>query len=209
MHPSDQRERGERATHGCGRVPEDVAAPADTKDIKPRRVWLDMAKRPYPKKGSYALRGVRVTPSMSLATLATITALKANLVAAADGPYRLISAIMSWTLHSLTAGDGPIVVGIAHSDYTVAEIKEAIEAATAISIGLKVQQEQTNRLVRVVGVLAEGDTSLNNGMPIKTRLNWKFPVGVNPVIFAYNDGITLTTGAVLNANGKIWVKDGF
>ncbi len=47
--PSDQRERGERATHGGSRVPEDGAAPAGPKDINITSglasVWLNTQER--------------------------------------------------------------------------------------------------------------------------------------------------------------------
>jgi len=146
---------------------------------------------------------------LALATTNTKLALSTGLTAAADAEYRAISAIGSWDLVGLTAGDGPIVVGFAHSDYTDVEIEEAIEALTAISLGDKIAQEKANRLVRVVGVLSEGDTALNNGMPVKTRLNWAIPIGKFVDLFIYNDGVQLTTGAAVNFNGDLWVKDGF
>ncbi len=101
-------------------------------------------------------------------------------------------------------------MGYAHNDYTVTEIKEAIESASAINIGNKVVQEQGNRLVRVVGTIntdLDIDNRLNDGKPVKTRLNWFIPIGSAVNLFAYNDGTVMLTGAVLKANGEIWVKD--
>ncbi len=142
-----------------------------------------------------------------MATTVTKIAVETDFTGAADGTYRAVSAKLAWSLQNLAAGDGPLIVGYAHSDYTVTEIKEAIEAVLAISVGDLIAQEQANRLVRVVGSLTDEAPQLNDGMPISTKLNWLIPIGKNVEIFAYNDGITMTTGAVVNATGSLWVKD--
>lgn len=166
----------------------------------------------YPSKGRYALRGVRYSISNPLGTLGNITVISVGITGSADGAYRMISVQGVWSLKNLTSGEGPIVVGFAHSDYTVVEVKEAIEANASISVGDKVTNEKANRLVRIVGVF-EGDgddldTTLNDGRPIKTRLNWFIPIGKAVNLFAYNDsGATLTTGAIVDLSGKCWVKD--
>ncbi len=164
----------------------------------------------YPSKGRYSLRPVRFAAAVALLTTGNNVVVGNGLTGAADGPYRMITVIGTWALRGLTAGEGPITVGYAHSNYTVTEIKESIESGTAISIGLKVEQERANRLVRIVGTFPGNDTeeALNHGEPIKTRLNWAIPVGVEVDIFAYNDsGGTLTTGAQVEHTGKCWVKD--
>ncbi len=108
----------------------------------------------------------------------------------------------------LTAGDGPIIVGYAHSDFSVTEIKEAIEASASISVGDQVAQERANRKVRLVGQLTDLVEELNDGKPVKTKLNWLIPIGKEVNIFAYNDGAALlTTGAVVSCSGDMWVKD--
>ncbi len=114
-----------------------------------------------------------------------------------------------WTLDNLPSGDGPVVVGYAHSDYSVTEIKEALEAGSSISVGNMVSQEHANRLVRKVGTFVEAEAPLNNGMPIKTRLNWLIPIGKEVNVFAFNDHAAdaLATGSILTFNGNMWVKD--
>jgi len=108
----------------------------------------------------------------------------------------------------LTAGEGPVTVGYAHSDYSVTEIKEAIESALSISVGDKVAQEKANRLIRIVGEISSEDPILNEGRPIKTKLNWFIPIGKFVNMFAYNNNSSpLTTGAIQNASGNLWVKD--
>ncbi len=158
---------------------------------------------------AYRLREVRTTLAFSLGTLAALTVITGQLTGNADGAYRIISGSLTWGVQGMTAGDGPITVGYAHNDYTVTEIKEAIESASSISIGNKVENERSQRLVRRIGQLTAEEPTLNDGRPLKTRLNWAIPIGTNVALFAYNDdaGAPLTTGAVVHTNGSIWVKD--
>ncbi len=143
-----------------------------------------------------------------MATTGQQVALATALTGAADGAYRCVSVKAAWTVTAMTAGDGPLLCGYAHSDYSVAEIKEAIEASAAISVGDKIAQEKANRLVRLVGVLEEAVTDdLNDGKPITTKLNWLIPIGKSVNAFVYNDGVAMTTGALVKTNGSMWVRD--
>ncbi len=170
-------------------------------------VTLLAKRRSYPRRGAFGLRRVRTSPNLTLSTLASITAITAGLTGAADGAYRLVSAIMNWSIIGLTSGDGPIIVGYAYGDYTVTEIKEALEAGASINKGDMVAQEQANRKIRVVGVFSNTD-ELNHGEPVKTRLNWLIPIGTVVNMFAYNDGAALlSTGAIVSCFGSLWVKD--
>ncbi len=129
---------------------------------------------------------------------------------AADGAYRVKSATYVWSKKNATGAEGPITVGYAHSDYSVTEIKECIEAQASINVGNKVAQEQANRLVRIIGQFpgASTEETLNDGRPIHTKLNWLIPIGMQLNIFAYNDsGATLTTGMLIDGTGVLWIKD--
>ncbi len=170
---------------------------------------LFLAKR-TPKKRRYNLRGVRFTPELPLLALASDTALAVAVTTTSDSDYRCISLDGTWTIHDMAADQGPITVGYAHSDYSVTEIKECLESQASISIGLKVEQEQAKRLVRIVGTFVGGGrNTLNDGRPIKVRLNWLIGAGNNVAMFAYNeDTAPLTTGSILNHQGKMWIKDG-
>ena len=166
-----------------------------------------MARKPS-KRRRFNLRRVRITPERALSTLATDTAIVNALTANAVSSYRAMTVKAAWSLTGLTAGEGPITVGYAHDDYTVAEIKEALEAAASIDPGDKISQEQANRLVRVVGMFSESNGDLNEGRPISTKLNWLIGVGHAINMFAYNEDTgTLTTGATLRCTGDLWVKD--
>ncbi len=161
------------------------------------------------KRRSYSLRRVRVTDEIALSTLASDTALTGGLHGALVAAVRVISASMTWSLNGLTQDEGPITVGYAHGDYTVTEIKECLEAQTSASGQNKIATEQANRLIRVVGTFSgEASQSLNNGRPIKTRLNWIIRPGVVLNSFAFNESTALlTTGALVHTVGNLWVKD--
>ncbi len=130
------------------------------------------------------------------------------LTGSADGAYRVRSIKAAWNSIVLAAADGPLVVGYAHSDYTVTEIKECLESIAAISVGDLIAQEHANRLVRVVGTLNDAtEDELNDGKPITTKLNWLIPIGKAVNMFVYNDGVAMTTGCVVSCNGTLWIQD--
>ncbi len=120
----------------------------------------------------------------------------------------------TWSMENVDILDGPVLVGYAHGDYTVGEIKEAIESGGSIVVGNKIVQEQANRLVRIVGAFTNNgtdnaDVTLNDGKPIKTRLNWLIPIGQTFNLFVYNDGSAAieTAAKFVKVNGTGWVKD--
>lgn len=175
-----------------------------------------MARKPYTARKSlyFRMRRVRVSSEQLLGTLASDTAIATSLTGVADGAYRLMTARLAWTLVNLTQGQGPITVGFAHSDYTVAEIKECLEAFAAISQGDKIAQERSNRLIRTVGTFGNagsglGVAALNDGKPIYTKLNWLVAIGDSVNFFAFNEdtGALSVTDPSLNVQGDIFVRD--
>ncbi len=173
-------------------------------------IWaIALAKHPQ-RRRRYSLKRVRTTAELALGTLASDTASVVTVVGTTDMAHRCISIKATWAMTSLTGGDGPITVGYAHGDYTVAEIKEALEATGAIAFSNKIQEEQANRLVRIVGSFSgTGASVLNDGKPIKTRLNWLIPTGEQVNIFAFNEGTSpLTAGGSVNVQGDYYATKG-
>ncbi len=155
----------------------------------------------------FTLRRVRTTPIIALSTLASGVALAGATTGVSTDTYRIMTASGLWSITGLTPGEGPLTFGYAHSDYSVTEIKEAIEAA-AIDKGDKLLLEKSNRLVRIVGTLVGSNAELNNGNPVSTRLNWLISIGDQLNIFVYNESAgALTTGSSINFVGNVWVKD--
>ncbi len=168
-----------------------------------------LAKKGRGRRRRFNLRRVRITPELALGTLASDTVLNVGFLGAADGAYRCMTINATYSVKGLTGGEGPITFGYAHSDYSVTEIKECLEASNSISQGLKIEQERANRLVRVIGTLSQtGASMLNDGRPVKTRLNWLVAIGDQVNLFAFNESTAaLSTGCVVNVQGDMWVKD--
>ncbi len=106
------------------------------------------------------------------------------------------SLVATWSLDDFTnaIGDGPIAVGVAHSAYSDAEIEAVIEATGDWNQGNLIQQEIGRRKVRIIGVFrtsqadSQGIAVLNDGRPIKTKLNWSLNTGQSLRLWAYNQG---------------------
>ncbi len=117
-------------------------------------------------------------------------------------------------MDELTNPQGPIVFGVAHSDYTDAEIEEVIENTASWDEGNKVQQEVAKRLVRTIGTMVGtelagvSDVKFNKGVPVKTKLNWILTTGDTLRLWGYNksDGALSGTAPIIRANGhaNLW-----
>ncbi len=129
---------------------------------------------------------------------------------------RVMSINLNWLISNLAAvADGGFEFGVAHSDYSAAEIEESLEASGAIDVGDKVAQEQSNRLVRTIGTISPsgidtigGEVGFLGGRPVKTRLNWLLSIGDTLQAWVRNStGTVYTTGSSLGWGGDMWVKD--
>ncbi len=123
------------------------------------------------------------------------------------------SLVANWSMQDYTfaQGDGPIMVGVAHSDYTSAEIEAFIENNASWDIGDMIGQEVGKRLIRIVGTFSGFDanvgaaSALNDGKPIKTKLNWKLAIGDTLKVWAYNLGTSAlaTTDPFVSVEGHL------
>ncbi len=125
----------------------------------------------------------------------------------------LVSSMVA--THSMTAftkstGDGPIMVGVAHGDYTVAEIEEYLESTGSWDEGNLIDQETSKRKIRRIGKFENpideaAVAVLNDGKPIKTKLNWILNDGATLQYWAYNLGTSAlaTTSPIVNAEGHV------
>ncbi len=178
-----------------------------------------MANKPKRRRrmGKY-IRGT-VDETTALTTIGANAAIKGDFDEVVIERTLISSVVAAYSLSEFTAGAGigPIVVGIAHSDYSAAEIEEWIETTSSWSEADKVQQEISNRLIRRIGVFEVllGDTSglakvLNDGKLIKTKLNWILNTGQTISLWGYNQGGTAaaTTVPLLKAQGhaNLWPR---
>ncbi len=172
-------------------------------------------KRRYNAFGRYIPGNVQ--SDIVLTTLAPATGVLAT-TDVVDDTTRISSVKCAYSLEDFTdgAGIGPILVGLAHSDYTLAEIEEYIELTTGWSQADLKSREISQRRVRKIGIFATDASSgvdvtvLNDGKPIKTRLNWLLSEGQGLSFWAYNTGSNAiaTTVPRVHVEGKanLWMQ---
>ncbi len=161
----------------------------------------------YPRRS--VLKG-HANESLALLNLATNTLIGETFDESPDEEVFALSMEAVHTIRDLVVAQGPVVVGVAHGDYSDAEIEAFIENAGSWDRGDLVSQEIARRKIRIIGTFAgEGATeeSLNNGMPVKTRLMWNLVTGATLKQWAFNKGSAqLTTGAIYAIEGHVWLK---
>ncbi len=158
-------------------------------------VWLVFAaKRRGRSSMSGYIRG-NIDLNYNLGSLAAADVLTQAVQDVVSERTRVTSIVCSYGLsnYTPTADAGPLIQGVSHSDYTDAEIEEWIELATGWDVGDRVSREVSSRLIRRIGTFQSpptaGDfTELNDGRPIKTRLNWPLETGQNLKFWTYNTG---------------------
>ncbi len=174
-----------------------------------------MAKKRRRSRRRFNLRKVRVAASPPVGALATEDVITTAIVNAIADKLRLISFDATYTWVDIAAAtDGGLEFGLAHSDYSAAEIEECLEAVGSIDLGDKVAQEQANRLVRVIGSFSSvsaatgQEAQFNDGRRVKTKLNWLLSAGDTLNLWMRNgSGVVYTTGSSIAAIGDLWVKD--
>ncbi len=153
------------------------------------------------------IRGT-VDEKLVLGTLASLAVISGQFDETVNERTRVTSIVATYSMNEFTvaAGDGPVQVGVCHSDYSSAEIEEVLEATGSWDEGDLIQQELAKRKIRRIGIFDSDqvDDVLNDGKPIKTKLNWILNQGQSLRLWAYNTGAgALDTGAIINVNGHV------
>ncbi len=177
-----------------------------------------MAKRNPKRKFRKYLRG-GVDETLALTTLAATTLVSAVFDETVSEKAWLSSIKASWTLSNFTPGAniGPILVGIAHSDYTDAEIEAWVEQSSSWNEADLVGQEVVKRKIRMVGMFGTAGASdapawmaLANGKPIRTKCGWMLNTGQTLRQWAYNTGsqAVATTVPIVKTEGhaNLWPR---
>ncbi len=171
-----------------------------------------MAK--HPKKFRKYLRG-NVDEELTIAALGSRALTAVAFDETVDERTFVSSLVASYSMDEFTLGAniGPIMVGIAHGDYTAAEIEAFIENTGSWSEGDLVSQEVAKRKIKIVGIFDDdsvslGAVTLNEGKPIKTKLNWVLTQGQTIDLWAYNLGaaaVATTTPSVhCEGHANLW-----
>ncbi len=156
-----------------------------------------------------------IDEELNLGTLAVKTLVADTFDESPEEKTFLSSIVVTWALDNLTTDQGPIIFGIAHSDYSDAEIEAVIENQASWDAGSKVEQEIAKRLVRQIGVFtadsgatAVADVRFNDGRPLKTKLNWTLNTNDTLKMWAYNigDAALSATAPIMLCNGhaNLW-----
>ncbi len=168
-----------------------------------------MAKHKGRRRYRKYLRGA-VDEELALGTVSTKTVILGPFDETVNERTSVSSIVASNALSdfTFTATDGPIMVGICHSDYTAAEVEEWIENAGSWNEGDKVAQEVAKRQIKMFGIFRTASTDiigtavLNEGKPQKLKLNWILLQGQGLDMWAYN------MGASAPAAGSVWHLQG-
>ncbi len=150
-------------------------------------------------------------------TLAGNTLVGLNVTKVTIDTCRISSIRAVWSLLNYTPiANNSIIVGVAHSDYTDAEVEGWLESAGSWDRGNTTAREVRSRMCRIVGTfrvgaggLASDVSVLNDGRPIKTKLNWLLTEGQTIKLWIFNGGSAAyaTTVPVLEVQGKanLWI----
>ncbi len=166
-----------------------------------------MARKRGRRRRKYIRGGIDT--EIALGALLSKKAIGANVPNAVDDTTWLSSVVLGWSWDQATVDEGPLVYGVAHSDYSDAELEEWVELNASWTRGDLIAQEKGRRKIRQIGTLAldaiSGDT--NDGKVIRTKCGWILVEGQTVQCWAYNLGAgTLTTGASIFATGhaNLW-----
>ncbi len=179
-------------------------------------VMILAAKRRSKRSMGKYIRGT-IDESTSFAALAAKDVATADFDQVVVDRMLISSVKATYSLRDFTpaVNSGPILVGIAHSDYTDAEIEEFLETTDSWDEGNKVEQEVAGRLIRRIGIfqspaLATESVTLNDGKPIRTKLNWILNQGQTLQLWVYNMGsaAVATTTPVVDVAGQanLWAR---
>ncbi len=164
--------------------------------------FIGAARKGRGRRRSMAnFRQAHFTDTTGLGTLASVTAATAALINGVSDSAVVTSVKAAFVWDDATSADGPLIVGFAHSDYSVTQIKEYIESTDGLDWGDKSAQEQANRQIRIAGVL-HAPEFVKLAMK-KYKLNWLLSDGDAINQFAFNSGAVLTTGSELLCMGTI------
>lgn len=151
------------------------------------------------------IKKIKVRSTVAMATLLQDTGLLDQLTGdTASEQFFAVSVDLSVAWEDDTAGDGPIDIYVAHSDYSLTECEEYIELDTGFGRADLRAQEIQRRKIRFVGTIDNEQPTLNDGNPVRVPLKFMLETGQTVQAVYYNRGDDLTTGSNMKATGQIW-----
>lgn len=158
-----------------------------------------------------------INETLALSTLAASALISDNFDETVNEKTFVSSIVISVSWDEVTNDStGPIVFGVAHSDYEDAEVEVVIENLGSWDTGNLISQEISKRKVRKIGQLvadqsadaAVGDYRWNNGKPLKIKLGWMLQTGDTLQLWGYNIGATLVGASNIRIEGhaNLWQR---
>ncbi len=159
------------------------------------------------KRKSNRFQAIRINTNLALLTLADTTVLLAAVTALSQDAW-VHSCDLTWAIRGLTAGQGPIRVGITTNALTVGQIGEALDASPASESDI-VARERGSRPVRNAGQFSGVATEevLFDGRLRRIKCKFALANSLELAMWARNEsGAPLTTGAVIEVSGNAYIS---
>jgi len=166
-----------------------------------------MAKHRRSRRRRRRLIAIPFTARLTLGALGSSTVIDVSALPAAFGEdFYCHQVTCNFAMREHTAGEGPINIGFAHGDLTVAEILEALTAEVTDPDDI-IAKERSKRPVRKTGnfpgLLTE--ETFRDGAMIRTGLGFVVGDGHELACWALNNSAAvLTTGTVIEFDGVIY-----
>ncbi len=153
----------------------------------------------------------RIDSEVAFSGLATDDLVAVALTSVLDQECWANSMDVVCSLSDMTAGDGPVLVGVAHSDYSAAEIEEWLEETSSWIKSNKIGMERARRKCRIIGSFesqteALGAMIMNDGKPVRVKLGFMLESGMTLQFWVYNLSSTSLATGLFHAMGKAYLR---
>ena len=153
---------------------------------------------------------VIVLHSHSMSTLGALANFR-DVVAALTHGARVISLRGSLSIHGVTAGDGPWLVGIANADLSATEILEYLNLDGPLTPSdiEGAERASRGRFIRTLGIVTPRGDGTTGGMyiPDKSMAGLRIPEDSGGIsLWGLNLGQSMTTGATMVFAGQFYLE---
>jgi len=162
------------------------------------------------KHNRKGFRAMKVDLEDTLLTLADEAYVGADLATTVDRTVYLMSLKITAALRGLTAGEGPLHLIVAHSNYNDTQVIEWFQSVGSWDSGDMITGERSRRKCRLIGTFSGNDTEevLNDGRPFKVKLGFPVQDGETLQFGIYNESTAaLTTGASVMVKGMAFGRN--
>ncbi len=121
----------------------------------------------------------------------------------------VVSMDVTVGIYNHTVQEGPLTFGVAHSDYSDAEIEQWFENSNSMKKQDLIAQEIAKRKIRTIGQLSGVDTEmvLNDGNPIRVPIRFVIGEAQFMKFWCYNEmNSALTTNTIAVFAGDCWFR---